>query len=464
MGVFETGTTGSIPRRGSNPPGTGAGSRPRSRRSGMVTWLLWYCGCTGLSAIVVSFVFSVYLTSRVGAGIPGGDSPASLLGRAQALAGLTIALLAPLVGVWVVDPRRRRLALTVLTGLAVVLTSAMCLVRDEPGYLWPGLALLAATAACVDLASVPYNAMLRQVSTPRTSGRISGFGFAAGDAGSVALLVVVYLFFISGTGDTRGLLGLPTHGGQNARAAMLLTAAWCALFTLPLLFTAHRLPAPAAPPRRAVGPLTGYRQLWTDISAEWRRDRNLVLYLFASAIFRDGLTGVFAFGAVLGVNAYGISQAGVLIFGVAASTVAMCGAVLGGLLDDRIGSKAIIVWSLGSMVAVALVLLTSTGAHAFWVCGLLLCLFIGPTQASARTLLVRMSGEGLDAVAFGLYAMTGRAASFLAPLMFSIFVDRFHTVRAGLGGLSVVLGAGLLAMVMVRTPRRSAAQGLPPTS
>jgi MFS transporter, UMF1 family len=166
----------------------GPGSRP-SNRFGVVAWLLWYCGSTGLSAIVVSFVFSVYLTGRVGEGMPGGSSPASWLGRAQALAGLTIAVLAPLIGVWVVDSRRRRLALAVLTGLAVALTSAMSLIRDEPGYLWPGLALLAATAACTDLASVPYNAMLRQVSTPRTSGRISGFGFAAGDAGSVMLLL-----------------------------------------------------------------------------------------------------------------------------------------------------------------------------------------------------------------------------------------------------------------------------------
>jgi MFS transporter, UMF1 family len=265
----------------------GPGSRPSSR-FGVVAWLLWYCGSTGLSAIVVSFVFSVYLTGRVGEGMPGGSSPASWLGRAQTLAGLTIALLAPLIGVWVVDSRRRRLTLTVLTGLAVALTSAMGLIRDQPGYLWPGLALLAATAACTDLASVPYNALLRQVSTRRTSGRISGLGFAAGDAGSVMLLLVVYVFFISGSGHTRGLLGLPVQDGQNTRAAMLLTAAWLTLFALPLLLTARRLPAPAAPPRRAVGLLGGYRQLWTDISAEWRRDRNLAFYCWLAQSFGTG--------------------------------------------------------------------------------------------------------------------------------------------------------------------------------
>jgi UMF1 family MFS transporter len=295
--------------------------------------------------------------------------------------------------------------------------------------------------------------MLRQLSTPQNSGRISGFGWAAGYVGSVVLLLVVYLGFISGTGPTRGLLGLPVEGGQNIRAAMWLTAAWMAVFALPLLFTAHRLAEADGPPAPRPGLFGGYRQLWRDITAEWHRDRNLVFYLIASAIFRDGLAGVFAFGAVLGVNVYGISTGDVLIFGVAASVVAALGAIAGGLLDDRIGSKTVIVGSLIAMVAAGTTLMALSGPIAFWACGLLLCLFIGPTQSSARTLLLRMAAEGMEGVAFGLYTMTGRAVSFLAPWLFSIFVDVFHTDRAGMGGLCTVLVLGLLAMLGVRVPR-----------
>ena len=100
--------------------------------------------------------------------------------------------------------------------------------------------------------------------------------------------------------------------------------------------------------------------------------------------------------------------------------------------------------------------MTLSGALAFWVCGLLLCLFIGPTQSSARTLMLRMSAEGKEGVAFGLYTTTGRAASFLAPWLFSTFIDVFGTDRAGMGGLFVVLAAGLVAMLAVRVPRAPA--------
>lgn len=437
----------------SNP---GSGSRT-SERSRVLRWALWDTGAAGLSAIVVTFVFSVYLTGGVGQGLPGGVPPASWLGRALAVAGLTIAVLAPLIGVWVEDPHRRRVALTALTGLAVALTCTMSLIRERPEYLFPGLALLAATAACGDLASVPYNAMLRQLSTPENSGRISGYGLAAGFSGSVMLLLVVYFGFISGKGATRGLLHLPAGDGMNVRMAMLFAAGWLAVFALPLLLTAHRLPSVGEVARPQGGLLGGYRKLWTELVAEWRRDRNLVYFLLAAAVFRDGLAGLFTFGGVLGVNVYGISPADVLIFGVAASMVAAFGAVVGGFVDDRIGSKPVIVVSLVSIIAFGLTMMVLSGPRAFWLTGLLLCLFIGPAQASARTLLLRMSRDGKEGVAFGLYTMTGRAVSFMAPWLFSVFVDVFGAVRAGMGGLCLVMAVGLLGMLMVRAPRRSLA-------
>jgi MFS transporter, UMF1 family len=411
-------------------------------RSRVVAWALWDCGATGVNAVVVTFVFSVYLTEQVGSGLPGPTTPASWLGRVLTIAGLCVALLAPATGIWVNAPNRRRTALAVLTGLVVAMTCAMSLIRADYHYLWPGLALLALTAACSDLATVPYNAMLRQLSTGETSGRISGLGSAAGYVGSVLLLLIIYFGFIQGDGDTRGLLGLAAVDGGNVRAAMLLAAAWLALFAWPLLVSV-RTPASVDPPP-AVGFLGAYRALWDEVKGEWRRDRNVVYYLLASAVFRDGLTGVFAFGAVLGVSVYGVSQ------------VAAVGAVLGGLLDDRVGSKPVIVGSLAAMVVVGLVLLALSGVLAFWICGLLLCLFVGPTLASARALMLRMSAEGKEGVAFGLYTTTGRAVSFLAPWMFFTFIDLFGTDRAGLGGLCVVLMAGLLAMMIaVRVPREA---------
>ncbi|WP_326546012.1 MFS transporter [Mycolicibacterium sp. ND9-15] len=434
----------------SDPPDSGRPSPRTAGRRQIISWALWDFGATGLNAVVVTFVFSIYLTNTVGADLPGDISATSWLGWALGAAGLAVALLAPVTGVWVDAPWRRRRVLAVLSVTAVVLISAMSLVRDDYRYLALGLVLLGCASACNELATVPYNAMLRQLSTPQTSGQISGFGLGLGYFGSVTLLLVVYLGFISGDG---GMLGLPVEDGQNVRAAMVFTAVWFGLFAVPVLLAVPSVrPGPVEQQRR-VGFVGGYRKLWTDIRSEWRRDHNVVYYLIASAVFRDGLTGIFAFGAVLGVRVYGVSEADVLLFGVSASTIAAVGAVLGGLLDDRFGAKPVIVVSLAAMIGVGLTLMALNGALAFWLCGLALCLFIGPTLSAARTLMLRMSAHGKEGVAFGLYTTTGRAVSYLAPFLFSLFIAVFGTDRAGMGGLVVVLAAGLLAMLAVRVPR-----------
>ena len=439
----------------SHPPDSGAPAQTAGRLR-VLAWALWDCGSTGVGAIVVTFVFSVYLTRTVGDDLPSGTSPASWLGWALFFSGASVALLAPVTGVWVDSPQRRRQTLAVLTAMVVLLISAMSLIRDDSSYLLAGLLLLGFTAACNDLASVPYNSMLRQLATPQTAGRISGIGWGAGYAGSMVLLLTVYAGLIAGDGPTRGWLSVSTADGQNVRVAMLLTAVWMAAFALPVLVA----PPPPIDIEEQVQPSIGvigaYRKLWSDLVAEWRRDRNVVYYLLASAVFRDGLVGVFTFGAVLGVNVYGISAADVLLFGVAANVVAAVGAVVGGLLDDRVGSKTVIVSSLAAMIVVGLALMALSGPAAFWVCGLLLCLFIGPTQSSARTLLLRITAQGKEGVAFGLYTMTGRAVAPLAPFLFSTFVAVFGADRAGIAGLLLVLAAGLSAMLVVQVPRGAA--------
>jgi UMF1 family MFS transporter len=423
-------------------------------RSRIAAWALWDCGSTGMNAIVATFVFSVYLTGTVGAGGSGDTSAASLLGRALTVSGLAVALLAPLTGVVASDPHRRRIALTSLSVLAVAFTASMVAIRADPRYLVPGLVLLALTAACGDLASVPYNAMLRQLSTPATAGRISGLGWAAGYTGSVVLLMIVYIGFIMGEGPTRGLLNLPVSDGWNVRVAMVMAAAWFAVLALPLLWTSHKL-GDTTGPATLPGIAGAYRRLFSDLRSEWRRDRNFVYYLVVSAVFRDGLAGIFAFGAVLGVSVYGLSAADVLIFGVVASTVAALGAILGGRLDDRLGAKPVIVASLSFLIAVGVALLILSGSVAFWVCGLGLAFFVGPTQSAARTLLLRMTSDGKESVAFGLYTMTGRAVAPLAPWLFFIFVDLFRTDRAGLAGVLLVLVVGLAGMLAVRVPEHA---------
>lgn len=424
---------------------------PPVGRGRVAAWALWDAGATGVNAIVTTFGFNIYLISVVGKGLPGSTTPESWLGHAVLAAGIAVAVLAPATGVLVDSAHRRRGALALLTGAVVVLTASMYFIEPDYHYLWAGLALLAMTAACMDLATVPYNAMLRQLSTPTTSGRISGFGLAAGFFGSVVLLLLVFVGFKAGSGDTLGVLGIPNADGKPDRYSVVVAAVWMTVFALPLLLTV-RSPAPDGRP--SVGFFGAYRKLWSDVVSEWRRDRNVVYFLLASAVFRDGLTGISLFGPVIGVSVYGLEPTSVPLFGAAAFTVAALGAVAGGMLDDRFGPKRVIIASLSGLVIVGITLMCLSGTLAFWICGLALCLFVGPSQSASRNLMLRIAADGKEGVAFGLYTTTGRAAHVLSPWLFSLFIDIFASTRAGLGGLCTVLAIGLVGMVFVTVPRR----------
>ncbi|MFI1460972.1 MFS transporter [Nocardia carnea] len=424
-------------------------------RARVAAWGLWDWGSAAFNAVIATFVFAVYLTDSVGDDLPGDISASAWLGWALGIAGLLVALTAPVIGQRFDATANRKRSLAIMTAVVVGLMAAMFFVRDEYHYLWLGLVLLALGHVFFELSTVPYNAMLRQVSTPATVGRVSGFGWAMGYFGGIVLLLICYVGFISGDGDERGLLGVGTEDGLNIRLVVVLAAVWFAVFALPVFFAVPEVPRTGADPGAATAGFFGsYRVLWRDLRELWALDRRVIWFLLASAVFRDGLAGVFAFGAVLAVQVYGISDSDVLLFGIGANVVAALGAIVAGRFDDSVGPKRVIVVSLAGTVVCGTALLLVSGPAMFWIFGLALTLFVGPAQASARSFLTRLTPPGREGQLFGLYTTTGRAASFLSPTLFGLFVWAFDADRAGIAGLLVVLGAGLIAVLLVAAPER----------
>ncbi|MCW2721565.1 MFS transporter [Pseudonocardia sp.] len=426
------------------------------RRGPVIAWGLWDWGSSAYNAVILTFVFSVYLTDSVGKGLPGSIDASAWLGYALGAAGLVIALAAPVLGQRADSAGRRKLSTVVWTILTVVVMGALFVVRDDYTYLWIGLLLLSLGSIFYELASVSYNAMLVQVCSPANMGRVSGFGWSMGYFGGIVLLLAVYTGLIAGDGDTRGLLGVPTEGGLNIRVVAVVAAVWFLVFALPLFL---RVPeVPPAPDREArLGVVGSYRKLFRDLAALYRSSPQTVFFLVASALFRDGLAAIFTFGAVLAVTVYGIGAGDVLIFGIAANVVSAAGALTAGWLEDRTGPKPVIVGSLIGLILDAVVLLFVSGPVNFWIFGLILTLFVGPAQSSSRTFLARLAPGGREGQLFGLYATTGRAVSFIAPTLFALFTSIFGAPRAGIVGILLVLVAGLAALLPVRPPQRTPA-------
>lgn len=431
------------------PPSTPA------TRGQVVAWGLWDWGSSAYNAVILTFVFSVYLTDAVGADLPGPVDASAWLGYAIGAAGLLIALLAPVIGARADSAGRRKFATGVWTGLTIVSMAGLFFVENHYSFLWLGLLLLGLGSIFFELASVSYNAMLCQVSTPATIGRVSGFGWSMGYFGGIVLLLAVYMGLIAGSGPTRGFLGVPTADGLNIRIVALVATAWFLVFAIPMFFKVPEVPP--RPKTAGLGIVGSYKKLFVDIRDLYRANPHTVYFLGASALFRDGLAAIFTFGAVLAVSVYGIDAGDVLIFGVVANVTSAAGALAGGRLEDRIGPKSVIIGSLIGMLIAGVILLFVSGPMMFWIFGLFLTLFVGPAQSSSRTFLARLAPPGHEGQLFGLYATTGRAVSFLAPTLFGLFTTLFGAPRAGIVGILLVLLVGLVAIWPVRPPVHAAA-------
>jgi UMF1 family MFS transporter len=418
---------------------------PPPRRAHVWAWSLWDAGSAAFNAVMTTFVFTVYLTSEP---FGGEDHASQVLGYGIGAAGVVVALLAPVVGQRSDGTGRRKPWLGINTMLTAVLTALCFFVLPEAPYLYLGVGLLALANVFDEFAVVNYNAMLPGIAGRAHIGRVSGLGWATGYFGGIVALSIVLFGFVS-----PGLLGIPEEDALNVRAVALFSGLWIALFSLPVLLVVPETAHPRSGPRPSVA--ASYRQLWRTLRELYRDARQTLWFLLASAVFRDGLTAVFTFGGVIAAGTFGFTLTEVIVFAIVGNVAAGVGALVGGRLDDRVGPKRVIVASLVGILLAASPLLFLGSTAAFWVCGLLLCLFVGPAQSASRTFLGRLTTAGQEGTLYGLYATTGRAVSFLAPTLFAVFVSVLGAQRWGILGILLVITAGLLLLLGVRDPKRT---------
>ena len=438
--------TNSLPVEGSALEG----NRPSPRRK-VWAWAMWDWGTQPLNTVIITFVFSVYITGKA---FGPENVTAQALALSTGIAGLIVALIAPVLG-----QRSDRTGRTVFnlrwqTWLIAALAAALFFVRPAPEYLWLGLGILGVASIIGELANVNYYSLIDEVSTKDNVGRVSGFGWGMGYLGGIVALLVLYFGFIS---PDVGLFGVTSDDGMDIRASMIVCGVWILLFTLPTFLALKDKPRTA--PVEKVGIVRSYGLLVDSIKKLWRSSPHTVFFLAASALFRDGLSGVFAFGAVLASLTFGFSPGDVIIFGAVANIVAGVTTILFGYVDDWIGPKKVILISLAALVALGLgvFFLHDRGQIVFWTLGMAMTAFVGPAQSASRSFLARLIPEGKAGEIFGLYATTGRAISFLSPAAFGLAIGlgalvtgNDNTQYWGILGIVLVLAAGLIVMIPVK--------------
>ena len=408
-------------------------------------WCLYDWAISPFPTIVSTFIISNYYAKAIASDPTIGSAEWSFM---IALAGVAIALFSPPLGA--IADRMGHAKRGIAIGLSILILAGMLLwfAKPDPAYALPVLIVSGMGIVAMELAMLFYNALLPGVAPVDRIGRVSGWGWASGYFGGLICMGAALLLLIQ---PEHPVFGIPRAEFANIRAAGPLTAIWAALFAWPLFFLVKDIPITGL--KMTVAVRQGLADTWHTLR-DLRQTPQLAWFLAASAIYRDGVTSILALGGLYAGGTFGMDINQLTMFGMGLLVSAGLGAGTFAWLDDRIGSKRTIILSLLGLIAfgAAIVLVHSI----VWFVGIALGLgiFVGPAQAASRSLAVRLAPDGQVGKVFGLYALTGRAVTFVGPTLFGWVTASTHSQRAGLASILILLVLGLAALTRVREPVR----------
>jgi UMF1 family MFS transporter len=442
-------------------------AEPNTPRRGIWGWMFFDWAAQPFFTVVTTFIFGPYFVSRMAADPAAGQAA---WGYGIAAAGFVIAVLSPVLGSIADQTGPRKPWIAAFAAIKIV--SLCALWFAAPGSsLFSVVAAFSLASVAAEFSTVFNDSMMPRLVSKADIGRISNIAWGLGYLGGMIVLIFVVAFMAASpeTGKTiigvDPVLGLDPDLGEDARATGPLSAAWYFIFILPMfLFTPDG--AKGLPVASAVG--VGLAELKSTIG-EVRRRGGILMFLVARMIYQDGVAALLALGGVFAASMFSWSITEIGIFGIILNVVAIFGCFVAGRLDTRLGSKHVVMVSL-VMLIIATLGIVSTGPgytlfgslplpgadsgamfgtpaeKAYILYGLLIGLAFGPVQASSRSYLARSVTAAEAGRYFGLYALAGRATSFLAPFMVATVTALSGSPRLGMAMILVFLVGGMLVL------------------
>ncbi len=412
-------------------------SETRSSRRAVAAWCAFDWSATPFHSVINTFVFSVWFARSVAGDETHGSAEWAY---AAGFAGLLVALLSPVCGAIADRTGRRKPWIAALTLLNLLACGLMWFVMPNEGSVVLALTLMVLATVGGELGLVFYNAMLPDLAPPHRLGRLSGLGWGMGYLGGLSALGLVLAGLVL---PDVPWFGIGKVDGANIRATGPLVAIWTCLFAWPLLVFVPDKPNAGVKWGNAIR--EGMAQLRSTLS-QLHHHRDILWFLIASSLYRDGLNTLFAVGGLYAAHTFGMSQLEVLVFAIGIEITAVIGCFAFGWLDDRIGAKRAVAFALAGILVTGTALLLIHDKALFTPIALVMGLFIGPAQSSGRSLMARLAPPDIVTEMFGLYQFAGKSVSFLGPIAFATATTLFDSQRCGMATVLLFILAGLLLM------------------
>ena len=376
-------------------------------------------------------------------------------------------VLAPILGAIADSTGRRLVWVWLFSALYVIGAWALWYAAPggEIGTLRWALFFFGVCFLSMEFATIFTNALMPTLVEGDEMGKLSGNGFAFGYLGGLIALFIMLLFFAEGATSGKTFIGLDPAFGldpearEGTRAVGPFSAIWYLVFMIPFFLWVKE-------PKTTVGRfhLGGVFASIAEFIRGLAYRRSLAAYLGSSLFYRDALNGLYAFGGIYASNVLGWEVTQIGLFGIVGGATAVFTSWLAGKFDSSRGPKPVIVWSIIVLIIVCTAIVgmdregiwgipldsaSSTPDIIFFICGALIGGAGGPLQSASRTMLLRHSTPDKVTEAFGMFALSGKVASFMTPLLIGLFTHFSQSARMGIAPVILLFAIALLLLLWV---------------
>ncbi len=419
--------------------------QPKPPLRATVSWIMYDFANTAYSMNIVSLYFATWITMDLGQN----DSLFTLL---NSFSMVPVALTMPVLGDWSDHKGKKMLSLFVFTLVCILGILSLGFIGNfnSPQHWVPLIAVLfIMTNYSYQGGLVFYNALMPSVSTTRTIGRISGYGTALGYMGAVAGLIVARLFV---EGHFFGI-SVPFIRAGDAKAAFFPTAALFFIFAVPI-FIFVREPAERAVDKTAWRIKGSYTKVMRTLF-DTQKYPGLLRFLIGRLLYEDSMQTVIMVMGLYLQKVVGFTLGETQIFLMLVIPSAILGSALCGILTDHYGPFKMLISVIVIWIIVLVGVILTSGKDIFWIWGCIVGALLGGTQTAARPLLISLVPQHKLGEFFGLYSLSGKVASVIGPLVWSIVIfafSGFGTVfkyKAAVCALTLIMAASLFVLIKV---------------
>ena len=383
------------------------------------SWVLYDIANSAFT-LLVSTLIPIYFNSLAGAAGVHEDMYLSYWGYAGSISTVAVAIIAPICGT--LSDRKFKKPIFLLTVLLGCVACA-CMGLTTHWLLFLGIFVLAKIGFHSSI--VFYDSMLPEITTDKRMDNVSSLGYAFGYIGSVVPFVACLVLVLMS--DSFGLTM-----GSAMSIAFLITAAWWAILSLPLLKSYKQTAFVSG----KGAPLSeSFKQLVRTFK-EAQAEKHVFVYLIAFFFFINGVYTIIDMATAYG-SALGLDTTGLLLALLLTQIVAFPCAIIFGRLSAK--------YDTGVLIKVCIICYTCITAFGmflvtlwqFWVLAVLVGMFQGGIQALSRSYLGKIIKPERSGEFYGLMDICGKGASFLGTTLVAIVSQFTAGIEVNLFGLKL---------------------------